>query len=293
MGIRASMVFAPCALAALALSAPTSPFNASVSNGILSAPGAPPCALGNTTSALSAALASLFGGLAPAQATPLKNSTSFYSYFVVDGQYAADAPLHLLPGVALAFNPAALTAITVASSFSASAAVINATNAPGSAVIAAGGAATARIDCPAGGPAPLAVEAAQSAGFVLDGLSMDGCAGVHVRGKPFCYGAEVANCVITNSQGRGVWTETVSGVAIHGNWINNTLAHTIDFDAYSANSIAYNNTVSFSVEEAVFIEQGASNIVVVDNDLGPGNRNGLSVCASGARELCASAPPLL
>ncbi len=53
--------------------------------------------------------------------------------------------------------------------------------------------------------------------------------------------------------------------------------HTIDFDAFSSNSIAYNNTVSGSRQEAVFIEQAASYITVVDNDLGPGNACGVAV----------------
>jgi hypothetical protein len=272
----------PCSLAAIAaVFASTAPFNASVSFGVLTAPSLPPCSLGNSTSQLSAGLGALFAGLASNASLPLKNSTSFYSYFTLLGAYHADAPLELLPSVALVFSPAGAS-IEARPGINASLAIISASRAPFSAVVAPGGPATARISCAPGGPSPCAVRAEGSDGFVLDGLSISGCGGgcgsaVHVRGAPYATGGEVAGCVITDSPARAVWTEACSGVVVHGNRINNTAQHTIDMDAYSSNVVVLNNSVSFSAQEAVFIEQGATNVVVVDNDLGPRNKNGVAV----------------
>ena len=257
----------PCSLAALsaAFLSASSPFNASVTFGVLSAPGSPPCVLGNTSSILSRGLSALFSSLSPNATLPLKNSTAFYSYFTLTGAYHADAPLQLLPSVALVFSGASLTALP---GFNASQALISAAGAPFSAVVAPGGPATARISCPRGGPSPCGVRAEGSNGFVVDGLAIAGCGGgcgsaVHVRGAPFATGGEVAGCVITDSPARAVWTEACSGIVVHGNAINNTGAHTIDMDAYSSNVVVMNNTVAFSAQEAVFIEQGAQNCVVV------------------------------
>jgi hypothetical protein len=270
----------PCALAALAVlfSGVRAPLNASLTDGVLTSAGSPPCTLGNTTGALASALSSIFGALVPAVALPLKNSSSFYSYLTLSGAYVADAPVLLPQGVALSFVGAT---VTVDAAYPAAQALFNATGAPYSAVVAPGGPRTAAILCPAGGPSPIAVLAASSDGFVLDGVRIVGCgaagAAVHVRGAPFITGAEVANCEILDSPARAVWTEACARIAVHGNTVNNTAVHSIDMDAYSSFVTVYNNTVAFSAQEAVFIEQGASNVVVVDNDLGPGNTNGVAV----------------
>ena len=273
----------PCAVAALALlyqslSTVRVQINASVTDGVLTTASAPPCALGNSTSALSSAIDAIFGALVPASSLPLKNSTSFYSYMTLSGDYVADAPVLLPRGVALSFVRAT---VTVAPAFPAAQALFNATGAPYSAVVAPGGPSTASILCPAGGPSPVAVLAASSDGFVLDGVRITGCgadgAAVHVRGAPYITGAEIANCEIFDSRARAVWTEACARVVVHGNVVNNTAVHSIDMDAYSSFVTVYNNTVSHSIQEAVFIEQGASNVVVVDNTLGPGNTDSVAV----------------
>ena len=276
----------PCSLSLLSLLAassvpPYQPFNASVVDGTLTAPGIAPCYLGNTTSQLSNALSSLYSPLTPTFTLPLKNATSFYSYFSIAGTYDADTTLQLLPSVALLFASSGAS-ITVPSSFPDALFVINATNAHYSAVIAPGGPSTASILCSPEGLGPGAVLAAGSDGFVIDGLRIVGCGGtagsaIHVRGLPFSVGGEVANCDIFDAGSRAVWTESCSGVAIHGNFINNSMRHTIDQDAYSSNVVVYNNTVAWSGQEAVFIEQGATNIIVVDNDIGPGNSVGIAI----------------
>jgi len=265
------------ALLALLLSAPAFALNASILHGIVTAPGAPPYAIANLSSAIAAALGSIFNASSGAPdkgAVILKNSTSFYDYLVISGTYHADATIALTPGLALVLEDATLAATTP--SLTGGGALILAQRAPWSAVLGRGG---ARLACaPSGGAsAPYALHAAQSPGFVLDGVAISDCDSVHLEGVPFVTGGEVANCVITNSRGRAIWTEKISRAVIHGNTVTNASAHTIDFDAFSSNSVAYNNTVSQSRQEAVFIEQGATYITVVDNDLGPGNANGVGV----------------
>lgn len=259
------------------LATPVYMLNASIINGIVTAPGTPPYAIANRSSAITAALGSIFNASGAPGGDPLrilKNSTSFYDYLVLSGSYHADATIALTPGLALVLADATLAATTP--SLPGGGALIVAQRAPWSAVLGRG---VARLACMPGGgaSAPNALHAAQSPGFVLDGVAISDCDSVHLEGVPFVNGGEVANCVITNARGRAIWTEKISRAVIHGNTVVNASAHTIDFDAFSSNSVAYNNTVSQSRQEAVFIEQGATYITVVDNTLGPGNGNGVGV----------------
>lgn len=264
------------ALLALLLAPSVHSLNASIVDGVLNAPGSPPKTIGTTASAITAAIATVFPPSTEGNSTIiLKNSSSFYNYLVLSGAYTSDTPILLVAGLALVLDGATLTATTP--SLPGSGAMIAALSAPWSAVVGRG---VAKLVCPpkGGSQAPDGVYAAQSPGFVLDGLSISDCnTGVHLEGKPYVTGGEVANCIMTNTRGRAIWTEKISRAVIHGNWINASYAHTIDFDAFSSNGIAYNNTVSYSRQEAVFIEQGATYITVVDNDLGPGNGNGVGV----------------
>jgi hypothetical protein len=254
--------------------------NASLVDGVLSITGH---FVGNKTSDVNNVVAQYFATATPrpAGAVSLKNSSSgVYSYLTVTGSYVADATISLTPQLILVLNDAH---ITVLPNFkSAKNAVISAVEADNSGVVSPGGSTRASIVCPYGGPMPAAVYAGQSASFVLDGISIlncgiDGGGSVHIEGLPMVSGGEIANCNITNSSSRAVWTEKCSRVVIHGNIVSNANTHTLDFDAFSSNSIAYNNTVSGSRQEAVFIEQGASYITVVDNDLGPSNGCGVAV----------------
>ena len=137
----------------------------------------------------------------------------------------------------------------------------------------------ARLACAPGGgkAAPNAVYAGQSTGFVLDGLQISDCGSVHLEGTPMVTGGEVANCNIANSRGQAVWLEKIVRAVVHGNTITNASYHTIDADAFTSGALIMNNTVTYSREEAVCLEQGSSNVVVVDNDLGPGNARGVAV----------------
>jgi len=190
----------------------------------------------------------------------LKNSSSgVYSYLTLTGAYDADAGIALAPQLILVLAGAAITVLPTFAA--ASNAVISALHADDSGVVSPGGPAGASVACPAGGPMPAAVYAGQSANFVLDGLSISNCGlagggAVHIEGLPMVAGGEVANCNIVNASARAVWTEKCSRVTVHGNVVAGAHSHTIDFDAFSSNSCAFNNTVSGSRQEAVFIEQG-------------------------------------
>ncbi len=247
--------------------------NASITYGILTAPGAPPRTIGNLSSAISAAIASIFASAGDAALT-LKNSSSYYNYLVLTGDYTADAPLALLPGLALVLAEATLSAATP--TLPGTNALVSAVGAPWSAVLGRG---AARLACsPSGGAqAPYAIYAGQSPAFVADGLQISDCDSVHLEGTPFVTGGEVANCLITHSRGRAIWTEKIIRAVIHGNVVVNASSHTIDADAFTSNALIMNNTVSFSRQEAVFIEQGATSVTVVDNTLGPGNYVGVAV----------------
>ena len=247
--------------------------NASIAYGILTAPGSPPRSIGNLSSAISAAIATVFASSGDATLT-LKNSTSFYNYLVLTGDYTADAPLTLVPGLALVLDSASLTAASP--TLPGTNALVSAVGAPWSAVLGRG---TARLACsPTGGAlAPYAIYAGQSPAFVVDGLQISDCDCVHLEGTPYVTGGEVANCLITHSRGRAIWTEKIMRAVIHGNVVVNASAHTIDADAFTSNALIMNNTVSLSRQEAVFIEQGATSITVVDNTLGPGNFVGVAV----------------
>ena len=259
----------------LLLTARASALNASIVYGVLTVDGSSPRVIGNTSSAVSAAIASTWphGGGGNAS-TILKNSSSFYSYLTLTGDYAADAPILLPPALVLVLADASIS--TQAPALPGPNALIAAVSAAWAAVVGRG---RALLACSASGgkAAPAAVYAGQSAGFVLDGVQVTDCSGVHMEGLPLVTGGEVANCLMRNTRQQAVWLEKISRAVVHGNTITNASYHTIDFDAFSSNGLAMNNTVSFSREEAVFIEQGATYITVVDNDLGPGNARGVAV----------------
>ena len=271
MSFVARILFSVSVLCALSVA-----LNASIIDGVLTVDGKNPRAIGLRSSDVSAAIASVFGGGAGAgnASQILKNSSSFYNYLELTGSYDADAAIMLFPGLALVLSDATLTATT--SSLPAPNALIAAVSAPWSAVVGRG---VARLVCAPGGgsSAPDPIYAGQSTGFVLDGLQISDCGRVHFEGTPFVNGGEVANCVISNSRGQAVWLEKISRAVVHGNTIFNASYHTIDADAFTSGALIMNNTVSYSREEAVFLEQGSSNVVVVDNDLGPGNSRGVGV----------------
>jgi hypothetical protein len=274
--------------AAALASASAGALNATIINGVLQS--SPPQALGSFTSALNSWAAAFFSSATPdpaSSAVLLNSSSGTLSYLTLTGPYAVDEPLLLFPQLILVLLNAQLTA---AANLSSSAqALILANHSAFAGVVAPGGPSTAELSCPAGGPA--GVLALQSPSFLLDGLAISGCGSaeggaVHIKGEPYTSGAEVSNCLITWSGQRAIWTETVSRVLIFGNTVSQTYSHSIDFDAFSSDSVAFNNTVLNSRQEGIFIEQGASYITVSSNTLGPNNSVGVAVYNNDIKALC-------
>ena len=229
MAVFGCLALALVACAAASIAAPLPTLNASVVNGTLSYPGHAPTVIGNTTSALNAAIATVFGPVQPPPARDtavLINSTvGVLSYLTLTGSYLADVPLDLPPQFVLAMVDATI----VASPAFSGAALVFANGSAYSAVVSAGGPEHALIDCSAAPVGCPGVFALNSAFFLLDGVTVNACgisgppntqtAGVHLQGHPFVTGGEVANCVVRGGS-RAIWTETISGALIHGNQVS-------------------------------------------------------------------------
>lgn len=234
-------------------------------------------------SSLNAALAQAWGGFTavPAKGSMLVSGLApagALSFVFLSGAWVGDEPLLVPPQTVFVLGGFTLTA---SASLENDAPLILANRSAYSAVVAPLG--DAALLCQ--GENVRGVLALQSAFFTLSGLRLEDCGGrntstcssaVHIKGAPFVSGAQVFNNRILGGC-RAIWMQTCSRVFIHSNVIINASKHTIDFDSYAKDSVVWNNSVSFSAQEAVFLEQGASAIVVVGNVLGPGNWVGLAV----------------
>jgi parallel beta-helix repeat protein len=58
--------------------------------------------------------------------------------------------------------------------------------------------------------------------------------------------------------------------------VHHAAAHALDFDAYTSNSVAYNNTCEDNTEEGIFVEETAHDNVVAANTCRR-NGNGIAV----------------
>jgi len=163
-------------------------------------------------------------------------------------------------------------------------------------VVSPGGPAAARIVCADAAVSPSAVAATDSSQVIVDGLYIFGCGGteggaVHLQGRPGSWsptamGGQISNNNITNSS-RAIWTETISNVMVVGNQVYANHGHAIDFDAFSTSCVCTGNTVfGNAAREGVFVEQGAKQIVVTSNTIGPGNGNGIAVYNNDMNVTC-------
>jgi hypothetical protein len=282
--MRASAIAAAvaAAISASPAAAASAALNASVVDGTLTWAGGSRV-IGSATSSLNGVIAELFAPLAPPAAGAghaIVNSTSgALSYLILTGAFDADAAIVLPPQLILVLDGATLTANA---SIAGAPALIVGNGSSFAGVVAPGGPSSGRLVCPPGGPSPAGILAAQSANFVVDGVTVDGCgnddcaSGIHIRGVPYVTGGAVLNSVVTGSC-RAIWTETATRVVIHGNAVFNNSMHAIDLDAFSSDSVVSSNSASWNDQEGVFIEQGATNIVVANNTLGPGNAVGIAV----------------
>lgn len=78
---------------------------------------------------------------------------------------------------------------------------------------------------------------------------------------------EIADNDVGPGQGRCIWALSTSRVLVHGNNVHDCFSHALDFDAFTKDSVAYNNTCSGSSREGIFVEETASNNVIVGNTL--------------------------
>lgn len=83
---------------------------------------------------------------------------------------------------------------------------------------------------------------------------------------------EVANCDVGGgpggqgqTRGRCIWTLATSSAIIHDNWIRNCSSHSLDFDAYTSASAAYNNVLEDHGEEGIFVEETAHGNFIFNN----------------------------
>jgi hypothetical protein len=93
--------------------------------------------------------------------------------------------------------------------------------------------------------------------------------------------SEIAYCDIGGgsggqgmTRGRCVWCLATSHALVHDNWVRNCSSHSLDFDAFTSTSAAYNNLCEDGIEEGIFVEETASNNFIFNNTL---RRNGCGI----------------
>jgi hypothetical protein len=71
---------------------------------------------------------------------------------------------------------------------------------------------------------------------------------------------EIAHCDIGGgpggqgmTRGRCVWCLATSHALVHDNWVRNCSSHSLDFDAFTSSSAAYNNLCEDGIEEGIFV----------------------------------------
>jgi parallel beta-helix repeat protein len=92
---------------------------------------------------------------------------------------------------------------------------------------------------------------------------------------------EIAHCDIGGgpgghgmARGRCVWCLATSHALVHDNWVRNCSSHSLDFDAFTSTSAAYNNLCEDGIEEGIFVEETASNNFIFNNTV---RRNGCGI----------------
>ena len=285
------------AAAALAHDIPNSPLNASVIDGVLHVAGQPPRAIPYLFSALNPVISSLWGSLSPPwvnETLTNANSSTMSFLRLTRGAWLADEALNLsVRQLVLVLDD---VDVAPAATFPPFRGLIEINGTSHTGVVSPGGPAAARIVCADAAVSPAAVAATDSSQVIVDGLFIFGCGGteggaVHLQGRPGSWsptamGGQVSNNNITNSS-RAIWTETISNVMVVNNQIYNNHGHAIDFDAFSTSCVCTGNTVAGNAaREGVFVEQGAKNIVVVNNVIGPGNGNGIGVYNNNMNLTC-------
>lgn len=78
------------------------------------------------------------------------------------------------------------------------------------------------------------------------------------------------------TRGRAIWTLATSHNLIHDNHIHNSTSHSLDFDAYTGDSLAYNNFCEYCTEEGIFVEETAHDNTIFNNTCS-NNGNGIGL----------------
>lgn len=191
----------------------------------------------------------------------------------ISGSYKADMPLQLPSQFVLQMNS---STIEVSSTYSSTAheimdAVINLNNVWHSAVVGIGGSSKNSIVCKKNGNrSPAGILVYQSSYAWIDSITIDSCGLDDVTSAITLYyqtsNVEVSNCAIVNSA-RAVWLLVASRCYVHDNYIKDNTKHTVDLDAHVVRNVVASNTIVGSVQEGIFIEQGAKESVAFGNSL--------------------------
>jgi len=253
------------------------PYNASwtLQDGfLLAANGSKGAFVGTTTSRIMAGLMAAWPKPPSTAGVVVVNSTHLRRLALI-GTYQADQTLYLPSQVVLALNG------TITAVHNVSGAVIAVHNASYVAIV--GGHVTCQGLGPAaaGGGTLVGIQATNAPSLLIEGTNVSYCgqggtANIHVRGEPFSSNAEIRNVETCYGLNRGIWTETISHVLIHGSHSHHNLADGIDFDAYTNGCMAWNNLLTNNGRCGVFIEEAASNTVTVNNTC-IGNKFGISM----------------
>ena len=193
------------------------------------------------------------------------------TFVTLSGAWAADQALYIPRQTVIALADGAELAATAQLAAAGAPGSVVFANGSYSALVAPGGlAGGARVAC--GGLPVRGVFALGAGGFVLDGVTVEDCGGsaancsaaVHFVGAPLSSVAEVARTRVVGGC-RGIWLQTFGRIVIHHSEVINSTKFGVDWDSYSGPGLVWANTISGSGYDAVFIEQGAVYVTVVDN----------------------------
>jgi len=88
---------------------------------------------------------------------------------------------------------------------------------------------------------------------------------------------EIAHNDVGPGSSRCIWALATSRALVHSNYVHGCQGHSLDFDAYTSNSVAYNNTCFENGHQGIFVEETASNNVIVANTIMKSSHSGIGV----------------
>eukprot|EP00128_Syssomonas_multiformis_P014460 Colp12_sorted_trinity150504_noHs@28894 len=91
----------------------------------------------------------------------------------------------------------------------------------------------------------------------------------------------VTQCVVSKSQERGIWTQNTRGTILEGNTCIENARDGIDLDSFTCNAVVSQNTTSGNGRCGIFIEEGASRNVIMNNRCDK-NDVGINIFANAA-----------